>query len=789
MTAGDKTIVVEYSGDDNYAPTQVISNLTVDKTKTTPDLIVVDKGNGTVVVVVGDNATGNVTVTVDGENYTAEVIDGVAVVNLDNLTPGTHDIQIAYSGDDNHAPSTAASSVNVPKAESPISVSVEDIYVGDTAVIEVKVADNATGNVTIEIDGVKYSSEIKGGKAVFEVPDLAKGTKTIAVDYVGDDSYLANHTTGTITVSKRPSFVNATITDIDVGENVTITVTVPEDATGQVLIDIDGVGYYVNVTNGVGVAQIPRMPNGVYDVNLTYTGDDKYESSSTKGLFNVSKVESFVIPVAQNITVGDLEVITLTVPQDATGIVTVVIDGVEYHFDLDEGKLLSPDESGDIYSVAISGGNGILVISGLPKGEYVVSAMYNGDAKYLPCTNTTIFTVSDKDPSIKIIDQNNGTVVVVLPEDATGNVTVTVDGKTFQAEVINGTAVINVDGLDPGEHEMTITYSGDDHYGEKTQTGTVNVPKVPAPISVSVDDIGVGQAAVVTVTLPDDATGNVTIEINAKKYTAEIVDGKAVFNVDGLAVGNKTVAVTYPGDDKYLSNFTTGQFEVSKVPANVTATSHDIMVGDEETIKATFPQDATGRALLRLGGEEYYADIVNGEAIFKVPNLASGEYEALLGYPGDENYEPSNTTTKFTVSKYSEPVSASGDSIEIGENGTVVVKLPIDATGTVTITVDGKTYTQEVVDGQAVFSIPGLQSGVHPVTVYYSGDAKYEANVTTTAIVVADNGNNTPGNGSDVPEKASEGISLSKYQTGNPIFVLLLILLIGGAARFRKSEE
>ncbi|WP_295611751.1 Ig-like domain-containing protein, partial [uncultured Methanobrevibacter sp.] len=128
----DHTVAVVYDGDDNYNSNYTIGNLTVEKAKEVPDMTVIDQGNGTVVVVVGDNATGNVTVTVDGKNYTAEVVNGTAVVQLDgNVTPGTHEIEVIYSGDDTHEPSNATSEITAPKYDAPISVEIGEAKEGE----------------------------------------------------------------------------------------------------------------------------------------------------------------------------------------------------------------------------------------------------------------------------------------------------------------------------------------------------------------------------------------------------------------------------------------------------------------------------------------------------------------------------------------------------------------------------------------------------------------------------------------------------------------------------------
>ena len=789
LSVGNYTVDVKYLGDNKYEPSVNATKFAVNKVNT-DEIYVIDQGNGTVVVVVPGNATGNVTIVVENQTFNGTVVNGTAVINLTNVTPGEHNITVIYSGDGNHSNATTESIVYIPKLITPISVSVTDIYVGDVEIIDVTVPGDATGKVRIEIDGKEYFADIDNGVARFEVDNLTDGVKTVYVSYVGDDNYTGNHTSGNFTVSKRNSTVTAEVESVYVGENVTIKVKVPTDATGQVLVDIDGVSqYYVNITDGEGFIVVPYLPNGEYNVNLTYIGDDKYLPSSNKTSFEVNKVPSFVIPTAHDIIVGENEVIKLTVPADATGNVTVVIAGEAYTFVLNQGTLGAQYREGEKYTVAISGGNGELVIEGLPVGEYIVSVKYNGDDKYLQSANETSFKVSKHDTDMEVIDQGNGTVVVILPENATGNVTIVVENQTYVANVTNGTAVINLTNATPGEHNITVIYSGDENYNSTTQNSTVEIPKYFTPISVEAHDIYVGDTEVVTVTLPKDATGTVTIEINGKEYTTNVKDGKAVFNVKGLAFGDKTVAVKYSGDDNYRDNYTTGQFKVIKRPTTITAKGKDIYVGNDEIITAkVLPKDATGKVLVDIDGVGYYAVIINGVARVVIPELPSGKYTAKVTYEGDHKYLPSTTTVKFTVTKVKTPISAEGDEIEQGDDATVVVKVPEDATGTITITVDGKKYTAEVENGKAVFSVPGLVKGDWDVDAIYSGDKKYEANDTITDILVYrhdSNGNS----GHRYASAAKEGIDLSGYPTGNPILMILLVLItlcVTQIRRFRK---
>ena len=778
LSAGPHSVEVVFNGSDKYESDSDSASFNVAKAELSPDDIkVIDKGNNTIVVVVPNNATGNVTVKIGNNTYNATVKDGIATITLDNETPGQKEIEIIYSGDDNYDNATVNATVTVYKVQTPISINVDDIRVGDNALVKVNLPSDATGSVTIEIDGKSYTAPVVNGVATFEVPDLIAGDKTVVASYGGDDKYLSNYTTDTFTVSKCPATIDVVIFDIDVGENVTVIVTLPSDATGQVLIDIDGVGYYVNLTDGVGVASIPRIPSGVYNVNVTYVGDAKYLPNSTKGDVNVTKLKSFVIPSAEDIMVGDDEILTFVVPSDATG--KLIVDDL----------LVISIDTGNEYIIDINDGSGELTVSGLPEGRYIVTVRYDGDEKYLPSDNSTTFKVSKRIADLDVVDYGNRTVVVSVPENATGTITLIIENQTYVANITDGKAVFYLENATPGIQGIKVIYSGDDAYEPSTVDSTAEIPKYDTPVSVSSEDISFGDTETITINLPEDAKGTVTIEIDGKTYTANVTDGKAVFNIPGLTVGNKTATIRYSGDDNYEATETTVNFTVNKCEAPINAESEDIKVGDDATITVTFPKDATGRAILGLAGEEYYADIIDGKAVFTIPKLASGEYEATVVYEGDDKYLPNSTVVSFTVSKNDAPASATGDDIMIGDDGTVVVTLPSDATGTVTIVVDGKSYTAPVVNGKAVFKIPGLTVGVHIVDVYYSGDDKYAANHTSTRIIVEDNSDN-PGEENESGIPVYEETSLAKYPTGNPILILLLMLLmVIGVIPLRKFKK
>ena len=771
LHAGEYTINATYNGDDKYLPSQNNATFKVDKKDV--ELDVIDQGNRTVIVTVSDNATGSIEIKIDGETYNATIENGKAVITLTNATPGEHEIEVTYSGDADHNNKTTNAAINAPKYDAPISAEVDSIYVGDKALINVTLPEDATGNVTVEINGKVYEPvSFENGVAKFEIEDLAFGDKTVAVKYSGDSNYLANSTTTNFTVSKRNSTVNVSDISIDVGEDAVINVTVPENATGWVHVTIGNNTYAIKVEDGKGSTTISGLSSGTYDVEAVYLGDDQYLPSNNTFTIKVSKVPSSVNISVENITVGDKAVIDITVPEDVCGNVTVTVNGKNH-------------------TVFVSGGHGTLVIPDLPVGNYTVEAIFDGCKKYEPSNNTANFTVSKIKSVIRPIDLGNNTVIVVVPENATGNVTIKVGNNTYVANVTNGTATITLDNETPGTHDITVIYSGDENHTSTTVDSTVNIVKLDTPIKVSVKDIKVGDDEVVTVTLPKDATGKVTFEIDGRKYTVDVKDGKATVHIPNLAAGSKTIAVSYSGDAKYLPNTSTAKFKVSKRESTISAKSKNINVGTDEVIIVNVPKDATGRVLVNINGVGYYANVINGVAKVIIPELPSGKYTAKVTYEGNAKYLQSKTiTTTFTVTKVKTPISADGDDIEQGQEATVIVKVPSDATGTVTIGVNGKKYTNYVEDGKAVFEISGLKKGDYNVEASYSGDKKYEANNTITDIIVNfhddDNGNHAGNGGS---QDSANGVNLADHPTGNPIFALLLILVVLTSTQIRRFKK
>ena len=251
LAVDEYEVTVSYNGDEKYLTNSTKTMLSVAQYEEY-SIDVVDNGDGTLTVTVPGNASGNVTVNINGTNYTANVTDGKAIVNISNATPGSYNATVDYSGDKDHTAKSTTVPITVPKYETEMTIEVDNYKVGETVKVTVNVPEGIKGEVTIEIDGLTYSKAPENGKAVFKISDvLLAGDKTVTANYAGDESYMHNATTKEFTVSKNNAPLTITAEAIDTDGSVRITVSdLPDDATGYVIIDIDGKEYSINITAG-----------------------------------------------------------------------------------------------------------------------------------------------------------------------------------------------------------------------------------------------------------------------------------------------------------------------------------------------------------------------------------------------------------------------------------------------------------------------------------------------------------------------------------------------------------
>ena len=739
LAAGDYTVSVKYAGDDKYAGVEVTEVVNVAKADAVLGVVIadVDYGNGFVIeaTLTGVNnapLSGNVIVTVNGKEYTVVVNDdGKGIATGDKLAARTYGFAAVWAGNDNYNIVTENGDFKVNKVDSAIDVAVSDIKVGEDAVISVKLADDATGEVVITVNGEDYTAAIENGVATVTVSDLKAGDYTVAVKYAGDNNYNGATGSAEFSVSKITPDMDVTVNNIVFGEDLTVNAVLPADATGEVVITVNGEDYTAAIENGVASVTVSDLKAGDYTVAVKYAGDNNYNAVDvTKGV-NVAKADAALNVIINNVDYGNVFT------------VNAVLTGVN-NAPLDTNIIVTVN--GKNYIVAIVNGKGTFHADKLAAGSYNFNARFAGSNNYNEVSDSGKFNVYKVDSAIDVAvsDINVGEDAVInvkLADDATGEVVITVNGEDYNAAINNGVASVTVSDLKAGDYTVAVKYAGDNNYNAVVATSSFTVSKVDSTMGVTVDDIVFGEDLTVNAVLPADATGEVVITVDGTPYTANITDGKATQVVKDLTAGYHTVGVKYGGDDKYNDVVVDGFVIVDKAQPVLGVVIADVNYGNEFAIEATLTgvnsTPLNGNVIVTVNGKFYVVNVTDGKGTLTGVKLAAGTYGFTAVWAGNDNYAAVDENGDFKVNKLNSTVAVNADDIKVGENVTVSVNVPSDATGNVIVTVDGKDYTVAIVDGKAVKTISDLKANNYTVTVKYDGDNNYNANQNTTKFTVS----------------------------------------------------
>ena len=728
----NKTVSIVYDGPEVHINTGILN-----VSKANPDLTVgalnITVGDLEIITVTGPkDATGLITLTLNGIDYILPIYNGEAKFYFQDLTADEYEVSASYSGDNHYVAAENSTVFKVDKVLANLKINVEDITFGENGLVIITLPSDIDGSVvTVNVNGKIYPVTVENGFAKLPLRELNAGDYTISAVFAGNDKYLPGVSNALLTVSKADPALNVFISDVDYDGafniNVALTGVDAIGLNGDVIVTVNGKDYTVNVANGKGNIPGVKLAAGTYDFTAKFAGSDNYNDVSDSGNFKVNKVDSAIDVAVKDINVGEDAVITVKLLSDATGSVTVTVNGKDY-------------------TETVVNGVANVKVADLKAGTYDVAVKYSGDNNYNAAVATSSFTVSKVDSTMDvtvndIVFGDDLTVDAVLPDDATGEVVITVNGVDYHVAIENGKATGTIGGLAAGDYTVTVKYAGDDKYTGVEVAENVNVAKADAVLGVVIADVDYGNGFVIEATLTGvnsaPLSGNVLVTVNGKEYAVKVADGKGIATGDKLAAGTYGFAAAWAGDDNYNIVTENGDFKVNKVDSAIDVAVDTIDFGEDAVISVKLASDATGEVVITVNGEDYTAAIENGVASVTVSDLKADDYTVEVKYAGDNNYNEAAGSAEFSVLKITPEMDVVVDGTVFGEDLTIDVSLPADATGEVVITVNGEDYTAAIENGVASVTVSGLEAGDYTVSVKYDGDDNYNAVDVTKGVNVA----------------------------------------------------
>ncbi len=659
--------------------------------------------NGTPITAVGDNIQINNLVAEHVSEPAIEVIGDDAVINNVNLIEHAG-VAVMVTGDNatiTNVKSPILTGVNIiVDGDINIDAEADDVFCSDSAVVYVNAG--VDGAYIAKVNGKNYDVTVRNGTGSSALDVLPVGTYNVTViGQFGPDSPIS-------IASTSFSVIDITLPEIVANETTEVPIDLPEDATGNVSVIVDGeVVDTKELANGSAVLEIPELEAGQHNITISYPGNDEHNAFN-KTFDTIAKVDTGANITLPEILENETTEIPIDLPEDATGNVSVIVDG----------------EVVDIQELV--NGSAILEIPELEAGHHNISVIYPGDEKYATINQTSDVPVKvDEDFNVTVpefYESETTEIPVELPEDATGNVTVMVDGEIADTkELVNGSAVLEIPPLSKEDHNISVIYPGDDKYASKMEEFNITV----------LDDI------IVT------AENLTKYYSTPDKFIINVTDGK------GRPLVNKTVQVILNGRNYTKYTNENGTIAVSiGLPSgeyNVTVTADNITLNRTITVLSTIngtdlvkifrngtqyyvtAKDANGTYLkegssveFNINGVFYTRKVVGDEGLVKLNiNLPPGEF-IITARNLETNESCSNTITVL-------PTVNSTDLELYYKNGTKFTVQALDETGNpvgagekVTFNINGVKYTRTTNEtGYASLNI-NLPAGNYTVSTTYN---------------------------------------------------------------------
>ena len=581
----------------------------------------------------------------------------------------------------------------------------------------------------------------------------------VTVGAVFDDAGLKDLTVKSgIVVGKVTANMDVLVNDIEVGENLEITVSVNPKATGNVTIKIDEKEYVVPIKDGIASLSVPDLENGEYIVEVTYSGDENYAPAQSNSTINVSKVADYEVLV--DVTKKDTNVvdIVITMPEDITGTVNVVVNDKTYVANVVNG-------------VAKITADNIVI------GSNDINVAYDGNGKYGAIDKSVVFNGDKKDSfaEITVDDVNlgqNAVITVSVPNDATGNVIVTVNGIDYLTVINNGKATLSIPNLMPGTYSVLADYAGDAYYLGATSSTTFDVfDKV---VKDSVIAITVEKDGTITGVLRD-ADGNrisgatITYTIAGANGASVVTDDKGAFTIDSIK--NKEYVFKYGGNDEISPSTAVVTVDISGsqvepvirkdthivVDATFTRVATDYFAGERGANHTAYLVDEDGNPVfnktvqIAVNGAIYNLTTDKNGAIHLQINLNTAMiYTYALSFKGDDEYQGSPiASSKLTVTKKKTSISATKKTFKAKtKTKTISVTLKtiknkyngktyLKKGKKLTLKINGKTYTAKTnAKGIAKFKIKLTKKGKYTAKIKFAGDKTYKASSKSIKVTI-----------------------------------------------------
>lgn len=589
------------------------------------EVIVSGNEEDAISVYVSDEFPAEIELRIDGVLKDSRSLSGGSIdfmLNDLDLTYGTHTWNVTYLENDYYSQSSFFGKFNWNYIDVDIPDEI-DSYIG------VKIDPEASGNITLFINGKEYYNELVEATDDIYLSDLTFGRYSYNFTYSGDDKFKKFSKSGVFNYTYG---FHVDIDDVDegmeYGKDIIIGVSLPEDVEGNIIVNVNGKTFEKRAFEENDI-KLQNVLLGENIVTLTY-GDEKYPTRTiTKSFRTYLKING----PENDVVYGNSAVFSLVLPQNATGSLKV------YAIDFVDDEL----KNTTLKTANVQNGIVICEVSGLNLGQYYLYASYEGD-DYDVDEYGGSFNVIPKVsyPTNIWINSTDSAINLELPDNIAANLIFVLykydgdlDDYSYIRDLYNGnincSQSIELGKLDSaGEYCIEMIY--DDGNFSTTKEYYFNCLETSPNSTIDVifrnEKLYLYDLSFEKFDVPEYADGNILVLVNGKVYDNVSVD---VFPeiLSDLPVGNYDIELRLVDDSYYKSSSVKGKLNVSyfHIPDEVI-----------NGIEVSIPEDGTGYVSLIIDGESYYVGYGFDSSYLNIDDIPAGMHSYEISYSGDQKY-------------------------------------------------------------------------------------------------------------------------------------------------------
>jgi predicted outer membrane repeat protein len=730
IPCGNHNITAAFKpNDSNYNESTCKMQFSIFKISTDVNLSVADSVYGEEVIV-------NVTASEDGKvilkvgNITVEKNVSANIktsINLGVLKADSYDAEVIFNAGENYDVSNKQKSFTINQVKSEIlTLQVQNNTFGENTVINVKT--NVDGVITVMLNGVIVNTfNIEANKLT--ALDLGKcdaKNYDIVLTLDAGSNYTKATGNAKVTVNPKRTTVKLDAEDCIYGKSIIVNVTASEN--GKVTVNISGNVKTVDVeANKTISVDFGILDAKSYEVNATFDGGKNYQTSYDKASFAVSPKTSSVTIVDPVDCYTNYQNVVIKLKSDTYGTLTVKVGEAQQ-------------------SKQVAAGNTVEFNFGiLDVNNYEVTISLDAGDNYVPYQNITSVAVISKSTYVTLDagDYDTGeNVVVNVTASQNGDVIIIVGNVTYTAQVMaNISTSVDLGHFDEGLYHIAVRFMPLGEYMESNATSTIKIfSKIKdEDLNITVPETISNRENSIAISLPEDATGTVTLIIANNTYSFDVKNGVSEIKVPSLDDGSYDYEITYSGDGKYSSFTRSGNLNIQKLtPTSITASAVTTIYNGNKYLVVTL-KDSHGKAIsgqtlsVNLNGLKTVTTDANGQAKLTTNGLAPEAYYVAVTFDGNDNYTKSTKTVKVTVKKATPKLTAKSKTFKKSvktKKYTITLKTNQNKAmkkSVVTLKVNKKTYKVKTNSkGKATFKITNLKKkGTFKASVTYNGNKYY----------------------------------------------------------------